>query len=95
MHTVLELMSVAHLGCGVQLHQFSSGHDGRTSKSGVKCDSASKCREEMDQVWRDLRGEKGRVLRERVEAVRTEVARSWEGGRVKEDVKSLVKLCAS
>ncbi|EIW73591.1 hypothetical protein M231_04197 [Tremella mesenterica] len=85
-------MLMTSLGCCIQLYQFSTGHDGKTFSNGVKVNSATLMRKEMDEVWVRKRGEEGTRLRENVQKVRARIIESWERGESKKALDALADI---
>jgi len=80
------------LGCGTQLYQFSSGHDGLYFGTGVRIQSTREnMLKELNGVWEKLRGAQGAEWRQNVEKTRETFRMSLENGKASETMMSLSK----
>lgn len=75
-------------GCGVQLYQLSSGHDGHSFANGVKIDSTPEnMRAELKSTWTSVRGAKGDEYRKNIAKVKSTILKSMDTGEAKKTMK--------
>ena len=83
---------MGELGAGIELLQFRTGHEGRTTAKGVKLVCTSEAAtQEMRETWRKMRGQEGEAMRKKMGELSQVVKKSWASGGARENMIALGK----
>lgn len=86
---------VTHLGAGIPLLQFCTGHAGRTFANGTEFVGTEKAmKDEMKATWSKVRGEEGARMRAKLAELKEMIRSSWEQGEVRKSTLALGALLA-